>query len=113
MQIRELRRKHKARLREGKMLMLTIFACLLLLASVLLLMQAGWALIITLGYRRENTVRVNAWMDRTKYTPKINVHDKWGRYIHCHTQVWYFPSYCDSGKPGGALWYYAAERSRI
>ena len=78
------------------MLMLTIFACFLLLASVLLLIHAGWALMISLGYRKKNTVRVNAWLDRTKYTKQINVHDKWGRYIRCHTQAWY--SYTVDGK---------------
>ncbi len=60
-----------------------------LLAAALLLTLAVRLFIISLGYRKGKTVRVNAWLDKTDYTPKINSHDRQGRYIRCSTNATY------------------------
>ncbi len=78
------------------MIVLTVFGYLLLLASGLLLIQGVWALVISLDYRKGKTARGKAWMEQTKYTPKINTHDRQGRFIRCHTEARY--AYTVDGK---------------
>ena len=78
------------------MIVLRIFGYLLLLASGLLLIQGVWALVISLDYRKGKTAGARAWLEHTKYTPKINSHDKQGRFIHCHTTARY--AYSVDGK---------------
>ena len=78
------------------MIVLTIFGFLLLLASGLLLIQGVWALVISLDYRKGRTAGARAWLEHTKYTPKINSHDRQGRFIRCHTEARY--AYTVDGK---------------
>ena len=66
-----------------------VLGVLFLLAGVLLFIQFVWYLIISLGYRKENTARTNAYLARTEYKPKINCHDRYGNYIRCHTRAYY------------------------
>lgn len=78
------------------MIVLSIFGYLILLASGLLLIQGIWALVISLGYRKGKTARGRAWLEHTTYTPKINTHDRQGRFIRCHTEARY--AYAVDGK---------------
>ena len=78
------------------MIVLRVFGYLLLLASGLLLIQGVWALVISLDYRKGKTAGTRAWLEQTKYTPKINSHDKQGRFIRCHTTARY--AYSVDGK---------------
>ena len=47
-------------------------------------------------YRKGKTAGARAWLEHTKYTPKINSHDKQGRFIRCHTTARY--AYSVDGK---------------
>ena len=78
------------------MIVLNIFGFLLLLASGLLLIQGVWALAISLDDRKGKTAGTRAWLEHTKYTPKINSHDRQGRFIRCHTEARY--AYTVDGK---------------
>ncbi len=71
------------------MIVLKIFGYLLLLASGLLLVHGVRALVISLDYRKGKTAGTRAWLEHTKYTPKINSHDRQGRFIRCHTEARY------------------------
>ncbi len=59
------------------------------LLSGLMLLRAGWALYISLDYRKEKTSHTNAWLSKTEYEKNMSYHDKQGHYIHCYTKVWY------------------------
>lgn len=78
------------------MIALTIIGALLLLASGLLLVQGIWAMVISLDYRKGKTDGARAWLEHTKYTSKINSHDRQGRFIRCHTEARY--AYTVDGK---------------
>ena len=78
------------------MIALTIIGALLLLASGLLLVQGIWVMVISLDYRKGKTDGARAWLEHTKYTPKINFHDRQGRFIRCHTEARY--AYTVDGK---------------
>ena len=60
------------------MIALTIIGALLLLASGLLLVQGILAMVISLDYRKGKTAGTRSWLEHTKYTPKINSHDRQG-----------------------------------
>ena len=54
------------------MIVLKIFGYLLLLASGLLLIQGVCALVLSLDDRKGKTAGTRAWLEQSKYTPKIN-----------------------------------------
>ena len=61
----------------------------MLAAGAALIAASVWYAVLTLGYRKSNTVRTNAFLVKTEYTPDINVHDRVGRLVRCSTRVWY------------------------
>lgn len=76
------------------MIVLNNFGFLLLLASGLLMIQGVWALVISLDYRKGKTAGARARLEHTKYTSKINSHDRQGRFIRCHTEARYAYTVC-------------------
>lgn len=75
---------------------MTIFAFVLLGAAFLLFLQSVWALIVSIGYKKSEIVREYAYLERTKYTPNVNTHDRRGNSVYCYTKAWY--SYTADGK---------------
>ena len=57
--------------------------------SLLLLVQAIWALLVSLRYRRDKVIRANAYLGKTEYHPKINSHSRSGLYVRCQTKARY------------------------
>lgn len=57
--------------------------------ALLLLVQAIWALLVSLRYRRDKVIRANAYLDKTEYRPEINSHSRSGLYVRCQTKARY------------------------
>ncbi|MBQ6431959.1 MAG: hypothetical protein IJJ99_08820 [Oscillospiraceae bacterium] len=68
---------------------MTIFAYALLAAAGVCLAQAVWALIASIGYRKGETVRGYACLERTEYKPNVNTHDRMGHFVRYTTKAWY------------------------